>query len=83
MKIAEKYNKYRSKDSTHLLMCRHAIGKHGRDYEMPCIILKTTKNGKLKLLVFGERNWKRNQEKKSIRYVDFKRIMSKPITIDQ
>ncbi|KKL22275.1 hypothetical protein LCGC14_2437050 [marine sediment metagenome] len=61
-------------DATHNLLCRHAVGTHGYDYHMKCVILKEMPNRRLKLLVFGERNWKRDKDKKRIRYVDAFRV---------
>jgi hypothetical protein len=58
---------------THNLLCRHAIGRNGYDYHMKCIILKEMPN-KLKILVFGDRNWKRGKDKKRIRYIDKYRL---------
>ena len=65
------------KDAMHLLECRHAIGTHGYDYYMDCVILKEMPNNKLKILVFGERSWKGHDEKKRIRYVDSYRVREK------
>lgn len=55
---------------THLLKCRHQIGRNGFDYYMPCNILKTTKSGKIKIEVYGERWLIYKKNKKQIRYVD-------------
>jgi hypothetical protein len=42
---------------------------------MYCILLGETSNGKAKMLVMGERNWKlRDNPKLSIRYVDFDKL---------
>lgn len=65
---------YKISDCTHLLSCRHAIGLNGYNYSMKCILLKTTNNGKAKILVFGERNWKGHEDKKRVRYVEFTRL---------
>lgn len=65
------------KDATHRLSCRHAIGRHSYDYEMDCIVLKSMGNGKLKILVFGERYWKGGDDIKKIRYVDIFRVGKK------
>jgi len=70
-------DKFERKNATHNLFCRHAVGTHGRDYCMDCIILGKTKNGKIKIVVFGERNWKGHDDKKRIRYVDNYRISEK------
>ena len=55
-------------ESTHHLECRHAIGSHGRDYHMRCILLGKTGRS-IKLLVFGERNWKGKELITQIRYL--------------
>ena len=57
-------------DCTHLLACRHCIGRSCRDYYMNCIVLGETKNGKMKIIVFGERNWRGKEHIKRIKYVD-------------
>ncbi len=67
----------RIKDCTHKLKCRHAIGLHGMNYTMDCIPLKEMPDGRLKVLVFGERYWKGHDEKKRIRYVDSHRVTVK------
>ena len=58
---------------SHVLFCRHCIGVNCRNYTMKCILLKITKNGKAKILLFGERYWK-GRKKRSIRYVDRSRL---------
>ena len=68
---------YKKEDATHYLSCRHAIGRNGRDYFMACIILKQMSDNRLKILVFGERNWKGRDDKKQIKYVDDFRVKPK------
>ena len=70
MKISDELNKYTIKDATHLLKCCHAINPNRIYYVMNCIVLKKTKAGKLKVLVFGDRYWKGHEDKKQIRYVN-------------
>jgi hypothetical protein len=67
--------------ATHLLRCRHQIGRNGFDYTMPCIILGKTKIGKTKVLVFGERYWKYKEHIKSIRYVWSYRLIKRKAEI--
>lgn len=62
-------------NSTHLLKCRHQIGRNGFDYRMRCHVLGRTKSGKLKVLVFGNRYWKNYDHLKRIRYVDGYRVV--------
>ena len=62
-------------DCTYLLVCRHCIGRNCRDYYMPCILLGKTKNGKRKLIVFGERDWKGKEHIKRIKYVNNSRLI--------
>lgn len=64
-------DKYSIKDATYLLSCSHCISsKHRMDYFMKCIPISKTKSGKIKIIVFGERNWKGREHIKKIRYVD-------------
>jgi hypothetical protein len=42
---------------------------------MPCNILKTMPDGRVKVEVFGERNWKGMEHKRSVRYVDRSRLI--------
>lgn len=72
-----KLDKYKIEDTTHNLLCRHAVGSHGYDYYMSCIILKKMSNNRLKVLVFGDRNWKGHDDKKRIRYVESSRVSCK------
>lgn len=65
---------YKFEDATHNLSCRHAIGRNGCNYYMKCIIIKKTKAGNLKLVVFGERNWKGKEHVKQVRYVPPERV---------
>lgn len=57
-------------DCTHLLKCKHCIGKNCSNYYMDCIPLGIASNGKMKVIVFGERDWKNKEHIKKIRYVD-------------
>ena len=66
-----------SSDATHYLKCKHCIGTNCSYYNMLCIPLGKTKSGKLKVLVFGERNWKYKEHIKRIRYVDEYRVVPK------
>lgn len=66
-----------SSDATHYLKCKHCIGTSCSYYNMLCIPLGKTKSGKLKVLVFGERNWKDKEHIKRIRYVDEYRVVPK------
>lgn len=70
---------YKRKNATHNLLCRHAVGRNGYDYYMACIPLKTMQDGRIKVLVFGDRNWKQNEEKQSVRYVDSFKVSIKHI----
>lgn len=42
-------------NATHQLICQH-ICRWTKTYVMPCHILKTLPDGRLKVLVFGERH---------------------------
>ena len=60
---------YDASQATHGLRCSHSIGRSKRHYTMPCLILSKTKAGMLRIVVFGERDWKYKGHKKRIRYV--------------
>lgn len=69
------YANIQRKDSTHKLSCKHVLNYSSRiDYWMDCTVLKEMPNNRLKILVFGERYWKRRDDKKQIRYVDKFRV---------
>lgn len=63
-------------NATHLLKCRHCIGYNKQDYYMGCLVLKDMGGDRLKVLVFGERNWKNREHIKRIRYVDSHRVIT-------
>lgn len=65
---------YSSDSATHLLNCTHCQGSSIKYYRMKCIVLGSTKSGKTKVVVFGERNWRDRENIKRIRYVDADRI---------
>lgn len=56
-------------NATHLIDCAHAIGRNRREYQMRCHVLGKTKSGKVKVLVFGDRDWKGSDRLSRIRYV--------------
>ncbi len=64
-------------DATHRLKCAHVCGWR-KEYTMLCIALGTTKLGKVKVMVFGERNWKETDHIKRIRYVDSSKLIEIP-----
>jgi len=65
---------YKRKDCTHVLSCKHCMGRNCCEYRMDCIPLKEMNGGRVKILVFGDRYWKGNREKKYIRYVGSWRV---------
>ncbi len=68
--MSKTYNLAVVEDATHLLRCRHCIGRSCKDYFMACIPIVKTKSGKLKILIFGDRNWAVRDNNKRIRYVE-------------
>ena len=66
-----------AENATHLLRCRHVIGHGVREYNMRCHILKSMGNGRIKVLVFGERNWENKEHVKHTRYVEGYRVISR------
>ena len=63
-----------SENATHLLSCAHAITLNRMEYKMHCHVLKDMGDGRVKILVFGERNWKNKEHISQIRYVSKGRI---------
>lgn len=63
-----------SENATHMLLCRHQIGRNGYDYYMLCHVLKS-KSKKTKVVVFGNRARRENCHR--IRYVDKSRIFKR------
>jgi hypothetical protein len=61
-------------NATHLLRCAHAIGISRFDYTMRCHILKNMKDGRVKILVFGNRYWKGRSHINRVRYVPKHRV---------
>lgn len=71
-------DKYKHEDATHLLKCKHCVGTgRCKNYTMPAIKLKTMDDGRIKLVVFGERDWKGKENVKKIRYVVSSRVSRK------
>lgn len=65
---------YDVSNATHKVICVHSYNAYSKvRYSMPCIPLKNMPNGKVKIVVFGDR---RNMDysKKRIRYVDEEKI---------
>jgi hypothetical protein len=55
--------------ATHWLECRHCLGRNVTRYNMKAAVLGETASGKVKVLVFGDRNWKDKDHIKRVRYV--------------
>ncbi len=70
---------YTVSQATHKLKCRHQNGRNGYNYTMLCIVLGKMKSRKLKIIVFGERNWAHKQHVKKIRYVPPWKVIKLPI----
>lgn len=56
------------------LECFHVLGSNRKRYFMPCDILKTMNDGRLKLKVYGDRYWSHSKDKTAIRYVQSCRV---------
>ncbi len=64
-------------NATHRLICRHVL-RWTKVYGMRCHVLKTMPGDRLKVLVFGERNWKGREHISRIRYVEASRVEPLP-----
>ncbi|MDG6423771.1 hypothetical protein QIT82_gp22 [Pseudomonas phage psageK9] len=58
-----------AENATHRLSCVHRC-KWTKYYYMPCHVIKNMPGGRVKVLVFGERNWKGREQISRIRYVE-------------
>ncbi len=63
-------------NATHQLICQH-ICRWTKTYVMPCHILKTLPDGRLKVLVFGERHWKNRDHFSRVRHVAADRLQAR------
>lgn len=60
------------------LRCVHAVGPNRKVYHMKCDVLKTMPDGKrVKVRVYGERNWRDKSHLVKVRYVDKDRIVTR------
>lgn len=62
-------------NAQHLLKCVHFYGRGRYDYLMPCHVLKTMPNQRLKVRVFGNRFFKDDTSR--VRYVESYRVIAK------
>lgn len=81
-------NELTYENATHLLQCAHQVGwRKGmipnarREYTMRCHILKDMGDGRIKILVFGERNWKGKEHISHVRYVPKSRLTRRAGTL--
>lgn len=58
----------------HYLECAHQIGISRKVYYMRCEVLKAMPDGRLKVRVYGDRNWRGYEDKSRIRYVQPNRV---------
>ena len=64
-----------AKDATHLLKCNHHSYGVDNRYYMKCYKVNETESGKVRIVVFGDRNIKNTEYIKRIRYVDPDRLI--------
>lgn len=63
-------------NATHELICQH-VCRWTKTYVMRCHVLKEMPDGRLKVLVFGERNWKDRDHIVRSRYVEAGRVRTR------
>lgn len=61
-------------NADYLLACTHAVGKNRSEYHMKCCWIRKMKSGKIKVVVFGNRDWSGFDHVKNFRYVDKSRL---------
>jgi len=65
---------------TNWLRCHHCQGHSHKTYYMPCTKVKEMPDGeRVKIVVFGERDWKDTFDKKRVRYVNKDRVLDKEL----
>ena len=61
-------------NATHWLLCTHSLNRRSKiHYRMPCHVMKAMGDGRLKVMVFGDRYWGRTDQSR-IRYVSADRV---------
>lgn len=60
-------------NATYHLICQH-VCRWTKTYAMRCPVLKSMADGRLKVLVFVDRNWKDRDHLSRIRYVEAGRV---------
>ncbi len=65
---------------THWLLCSHCVGRGRSYYHMPCLVLKAMDDGRVKIKVFGDRDWKDTYHKERIRYVQANRVTAREVS---
>ena len=65
-------------NAKHLLSCSHCIGDRCTYFWMKCELLKDMGDGRLKVRVFGELNWKNRDHLHRIRYVPSTKVRANP-----
>lgn len=63
---------------TEYLKCAHVIGRNRAEYLMRCDVLKEMPDGRLKVRVYGDRNWANTDHLSRVRYVDRHRVIKNP-----
>lgn len=63
-------------DATHWLSCSHCIGRNTTAYSMRCLPLKNMADGRVKIVVFGERYYHSRNHLQRVRYVPVTRLTS-------
>lgn len=61
-------------NATHALVCAHA-NRWRKQYTMPCHVLKAMPGDRVKVLVFGSRDWKGHEHVSKVRYVPAHRVL--------
>jgi len=61
-------------NATHRLRCTHATGVTRKYYTMRCHLIRITKAGMCKILVFGDRYWPGRNHRSRVRYVTRDRL---------
>ncbi|RMV34042.1 hypothetical protein ALP12_200207 [Pseudomonas savastanoi pv. phaseolicola] len=75
MSIEQTQQEPTAANAPHRLICQH-VCRWTKTYTMPCHVLNAMPDGRLKVLVFGDRYWKGREHVQRVRYVEAGRVVA-------
>ncbi|KPW63139.1 hypothetical protein ALO80_200027 [Pseudomonas caricapapayae] len=75
MSIEQTQQEPTTANAPHRLICQH-VCRWTKTYTMPCHVIKAMPDGRLKVLVYGDRYWKGREHVQRVRYVEAGRVIA-------